>query len=490
MAGNRYSQLIDLIQAHKPQTILEVGTHDGARAIMMAQAALKEQKEVHYTGFDLFEDGTTETDLTELNVKKRSSLADVTHLLEAFKKENPGFNFTLIKGNTRETLAKWQESVAIDFAFVDGGHSVETIQSDLNALRSAKLIVLDDYYIKDEQGRIPDVAKYGCNSVIDKQNHVIMPIADPVRGGGLVQMVVLGEAKVGKQKIKIKTLNCVSDDKIQGNIRYATTLFPREKFFPQLKAHRRVAVMVSGGPSLPKHYDELREHQRLGHYLVCVKSAHHRLIDAGIVPWGCMLLDPRIDTLKWVDPTHPDIIYFVASMCCPAVVEHIKDSGSKYFGYHALVGAGEQQVLEDVHRRWIEQGHEQPPFMVSGGSTAAMRGISVLHSMGFREFHLYAYDSCYYEQPDMSVLTKTGKPRYQEVEVAGKKFWTESQMLAQAQDFQSLLKQQDTDVEFHVHGTGMIPWMYEKAYKPQPRFDDVFGANPPSPAVEDVAKAA
>lgn len=189
---NRYAHLIDLVRDHEPATIVEVGTWDGRRAIEMARAALS-RRAVAYTGFDLFEDATAETDARELNVKRHVRLADVRAKLSEFQARNHGFGFRLVKGDSRTTLT----DMAADFAFIDGGHSVETIASDYQRLKRSDVVVLDDFYLPDAEGRIPDITRFGCNRLLDRlrtetrRRIQILPAADRVRGGGLVSMVAI-----------------------------------------------------------------------------------------------------------------------------------------------------------------------------------------------------------------------------------------------------------------------------------------------------------
>ena len=460
MSKNRYAQLLEIIDRHKPRTIVEVGTWNGDRAVEMAERALTHMPEVFYWGFDLFDEATAETDARELNVKPHWGLEEVTKKLEAVKARHEGFNFSLVRGDTRLTLKAMEDSASVDLAFIDGGHSVETVANDYAALKDAAVVVLDDYYTPDGQGRCPDFTKFGCNRLVDEVgDYVLLPVIDTMPAGGLVQMAVIGQGKVGKQSLKIKTMNCVSEPKIKGNIRYSTTVNP-DRWVPACWPHERKAVIVGSGPSMESSLDKLREHKDKGDLLFCVKSAHHRLIEHGIIPYGCIVLDPRIDVLKWIDPPHPEITYFVASMVIPAVWEHLMDKRAKVWGYHALVGADEMSVLKEFDKRADKQS-----FLVSGGSTAAVRGISLLHAMGFRNFHLYGMDSCYFEQPDLSEMTKMGRPRYFQVEVAGKKFWTEAQMVAQSQDFQMVLRGQQ-DLQIQVHGDGLIAHLLSKLAGP------------------------
>ena len=131
-----------------------------------------------YYGFDLFEDATAETDAVEKNVKPHHSLRSVRAYLD-------GFDVELYKGNTRQTLSQFTKPV--DFVWLDGGHSVETIRSDLdNVLRvltPGGLLFLDDYYTG------LDTELYGCNEVVRYYDHYVIPIEDNVAGGGKVQMV-------------------------------------------------------------------------------------------------------------------------------------------------------------------------------------------------------------------------------------------------------------------------------------------------------------
>ena len=184
----RYAQLEILIQDYKPRHIVEIGTWNGDRAIRLATFALRYQPNVHYVGYDLFETATADDDSRELNVKPHNTIEAVAEKLNAFSEVHSGFSFELIPGDTRDSL----KPLVTDFAYIDGGHSVDTIQSDLDRLQGSRVIVLDDYYLPDEQGRIPDTSLYGCNSVIANSDHVVLPLRDRIKDGGYVIMALIG----------------------------------------------------------------------------------------------------------------------------------------------------------------------------------------------------------------------------------------------------------------------------------------------------------
>lgn len=186
----RYDLILPLIARTKPQTIVEVGTWSGDRAMQFAIEALKHQEKVHYIGYDLFEDATPETDAEELNVKKHFSVDQVNERLRRFRAKHRAqhrFTWELIKGNTRQTL----KPQSVDFAYIDGGHSVETIQSDYNALQGSKVIVFDDYYLPDDEGNLPDVERFGANKIVDQLDAQVMQnVGDRVKEGGYVTIAV------------------------------------------------------------------------------------------------------------------------------------------------------------------------------------------------------------------------------------------------------------------------------------------------------------
>lgn len=143
-----------------------------------------------YYGFDLFEDGSKELDKLEFNAKPRQTLEAVSNRLMG------KIHFELFKGNSKETLPLFLSEFgqnSVDFAYIDGGHSVETIQSDWDHVKEIikpdGMVIFDDYYIDR------DTSEVGCNQIVEKLSHDILPIADPVIGGGKVQLVLVRNMK-------------------------------------------------------------------------------------------------------------------------------------------------------------------------------------------------------------------------------------------------------------------------------------------------------
>lgn len=172
----RYSQLFEACRRKQPTAILEIGVRNGRGALGMLSAAPK----AAYYGFDLFDDLTPEICAAEKNVMG-------TPALDVVRERLNGYNVTLIQGDTREMLAMF--ATPVDFVWIDGGHSVETIASDWVNVQRLLLpdaeVYFDDYYT----GGGIDTKKYGCNEIVKKHKHWVLPMTDMVAGGGRVQMV-------------------------------------------------------------------------------------------------------------------------------------------------------------------------------------------------------------------------------------------------------------------------------------------------------------
>ncbi len=150
---SRYQVVLDIAETTQPKTIVEIGTYQGETAEALISMAKKYHDKPIYWGFDAF----GAVDAYELPYSDFPSLELVRSRLDA-----TGAEIHLVKGNTRQTL----KSVAVDspdFVFIDGGHSLETIENDwlwvAKQMTDKTVVVFDDYYIGDDTK--------GCKKLVD-----------------------------------------------------------------------------------------------------------------------------------------------------------------------------------------------------------------------------------------------------------------------------------------------------------------------------------
>ena len=159
--SKRYENLYSEIDKAKPKTILEIGTHVGKTAVKMIKKAREHREDVFYYGFDLFEYMTDEYKKYEFHGKSECSYEQAAKRLGDIKCPHK-----LKMGNTVKTLPKFEPDRPIDFIFIDGGHSIGTIQSDWDSIKKfmhhKTVVIFDDYYENRK-----DV---GCKDIIDNMS--------------------------------------------------------------------------------------------------------------------------------------------------------------------------------------------------------------------------------------------------------------------------------------------------------------------------------
>lgn len=256
--------------------------------------------------------------------------------------------------------------------------------------------------------------------------------------------------------IRIKTKNCLDHKKICENVN--ANLSQIRAWATLTKPTDSEIVFCSAGPSLTEYADEIREKQKNGALVIAVKHAIETLKSHQIKPWGVVLLDPRAHVEGFVKKPDPEVNYFVASMCDPSVVRTLNEHKCNVIGYHALVNAGENQHMTAAD------------LPIAGGSATATRGLALFADMfGFKTFHLYGYDLCHFQKPDMAAKTEDGNPKFMEIPIGtythGSKyitrtFWTEGQFLAQSNELVNLYKERK-DLKIEVHGDGLAGWLWK-----------------------------
>lgn len=160
---SRYRHIYLILLSLRPKTILEIGVYRGIRSYEMISLANDLNSSIKYYGFDLFEKISKKKIKLELS-KQPSPKKEIEEKLNSFKNTK----IKLISGDTKITLKKFIKSKPkIDFIFIDGGHSVNTILSDWKNVKKVmskkSIVIFDDYY---DDTKI--IRKYGCNKVINE----------------------------------------------------------------------------------------------------------------------------------------------------------------------------------------------------------------------------------------------------------------------------------------------------------------------------------
>ena len=168
------------IRKKKPKFFLEVGVFHGVTARNVCEILYEIHKnDFKYIGLDLFEESEENKSEVIPNTNFSNPLKNI--YFRYIKKQNPYSkeavedllkkfqnNVNLIKGNSNLVLKKIDMS-KVDYVFLDGGHSYETVKNDLecclDVINSNGTILCDDYNF----GHLPDV-KNAIDEFVKKNN--------------------------------------------------------------------------------------------------------------------------------------------------------------------------------------------------------------------------------------------------------------------------------------------------------------------------------
>jgi hypothetical protein len=222
----------------------------------------------------------------------------------------------------------------------------------------------------------------------------------------------------GATNVSITPAVCNTDQRqIVRNIRKALAT-GNSVFEAEMPAHKGHAVIVGGGPSVADHIPDLK-----------ARAAHHQTFVALNNSWRWLqknelpchmqvMCDARQENEAFVPPKSGTIEKWYASQCHPNVT---RDADMLW---HCLI----QDIVEDFD--------DLDMFWVGAGTSVGIRSLFLLYCMGYREFHLYGFDSSYldnhghaYAQP-LNEAEKTI-----EVTSYGRWFKAAPWMVTQSEDF-------------------------------------------------------
>lgn len=208
-------------------------------------------------------------------------------------------------------------------------------------------------------------------------------------------------------------------------------------------AHDGHAVLVGGGPSVVGDIEEIRQRKEQGQTVFGLNGAARWLHENGITPDFGVILDPRPENERFLGGF--GCRWLLASQCHPALVAACPNPTLWHFG-----------LLGDAVSRVLPPGAQ----MVGGGITVGLTAMGLAYVMGYRQMHLYGYDSSEAEGEihayDQAETAAEGRRSI--AWVAGRSFVTNPAMFDQAIKFEPWARTLiEEGVLITVHGDGLLP---------------------------------
>lgn len=242
-----------------------------------------------------------------------------------------------------------------------------------------------------------------------------------------------------------------SDEVLAANVKRNSAL--ELEWLRAEKPHGKIAVMIGGGPSVNGLVEQIKELKAAGAVVFAMNAASKWARGQGIEVDYQVLSDAKAETSTLVDSGARH--HLIASQVNPLTIDAAMFGKKLPTLWHLETGDVEQHFPPERRKRG---GYA----LIGGGAATGNCAMCVAYAMGFRDFHVFGYDSSHwqgyshaYSQP-MNDLIPTV-----DVEWAGKKYTCSVAMKAQAEKFQitsQALKQEGCKIE--VYGDGLLQHMF------------------------------
>jgi hypothetical protein len=204
-------------------------------------------------------------------------------------------------------------------------------------------------------------------------------------------------------------------------------------------------AIVGGGPSLKDTLGELRAFPGP---VMAAGSAHDYLLENGIQPAYCVILDPDPLMAAYLKRDGGACRYLVASHVAPHVLFALEGKAVYLFGAGGTFDLKEFDPL---------------PVVMVGGRTVGTRAMGMALGLGYKRLHLFGMDSCLsadavhaYEIPEDAGFDQAIRESARTVYCNGMTFRCASYMLGQATDFQRFMGVWGDQVSVEIHGDGLL----------------------------------
>lgn len=241
----------------------------------------------------------------------------------------------------------------------------------------------------------------------------------------------------------------VSEKQIERNILSAI-----QRGFQEVRPfarHDAPLMILGGGPSLTPFWPDIERKRKAGMALVTVNGTYNQCLERGLKPSAQIVVDAREFNKRFVQPVVPDCKYLLASQCHPALFDAAAAHKDQVWLWHSRTAS---DLLDAYYRARGEVWYSVP-----GGSTAMLRGFSLLRMLGWWRFEVYGFDSCYapdgthhaFPQPE-----NDGQEVFP-ITCGGRVFMGTTWMQSQAQEFIDQTRSGLMDeIALEVHGDGLI----------------------------------
>lgn len=218
--------------------------------------------------------------------------------------------------------------------------------------------------------------------------------------------------------------------------------------------HDKVAVLIGGGWSINDCVDQIKTLYQKGATIVAMNGSSKWCRDHDIEPDWQVIVDAKEETAQLVDPKTP--FHYFASQCDPKTVDAAPNVILCHFGLERI-----EEYLPDDR---VKAGGYT---LLGAGVSAGNAAMSIAFSQGYRELHLFGYDSSYHEDNSHAYEQKINQfMPTTEITWGGKTFIASVAMKGQAEKFPlNVAALNNAGCEVFVYGEGLLQTIYRTKFE-------------------------
>lgn len=253
-------------------------------------------------------------------------------------------------------------------------------------------------------------------------------------------------------------------------------------------------IFVAGGPTVRQFLPEIKRRREAGEYILTSNNTHDWLVENGVIPHACLLLDPKEVVKDYVKLVQPETAYIISSCANPKVWETMRERGAKMMKVILAYGMEDESDMELLRQLYPNIGAQ---YYLPGGTMTPLRAMPFAVMLGFKKIELYGFDSCFSQEeprllyegtpefrskPNLKVYEdEKGKFVIDEpedggffyaykknrhetiriVEYKGRKFLSSRILTHQAEQIAKWHDRLEAQLEIVIHGDSLSAWVLE-----------------------------
>lgn len=252
----------------------------------------------------------------------------------------------------------------------------------------------------------------------------------------------------GGSSLELEISCNLATEEIFNNVRYAATL--HHPWIDGLETHDGHAVIVGGGPSIGEYPEEIKRRKQEGQKIFALNNAFSWCQRQGIEPDYQVMVDGRADNVGFV-PVYAflgtKLLY--ASQVHPKVFQEAEAIAPIEIWHPVIDG------IQDII------GKDKRYALIGGGSTVGLRAMCLAYVMGYRQLHLYGFDSSF-KQGSHHAYTQNLNEGQRVITLTcdDREFDAAPWMVSQAEEFLGIASALlSAGCQITVHGDGLLPHM-------------------------------